>query len=158
MRPRKFASCSPLKNCAGAEKAAGMSSVAAGSDDSNVAEPQLDSGSHCHGGALAEVGGLGEEPGEVGVVVEEQAAAAEAEDDRQGEDALAGVISGKEESDKKIEGGQEKEIVNADAGNSSVVKELLTDLLHKVGEEDSAEESDASKTSRQVESFEPGVF
>ena len=109
-----------------------MSSVAAGSDDSNVAEPQLDSSSHCHGGALAEVGGLEEESGEVEAVVEEQAAAAaaEAEDDRQGEDAGAGVISGEEESDKKIEGGQEKEIVNADAGNSLVVKELLTDLLY----------------------------
>ena len=39
-------------------------------------------------------------------------------------------------------GGQEKETVNVNAGNSSVVKELLTDLLHKVGEEDSAEESE----------------
>ena len=119
-----------------------MSSVAAGSDDSNVAEPQLDSGSHCHGGALAEVGGLEEESGDVGAVVEKQAAAAVAADDRQSEDALAGVISGEEESDKKIEGGQENQKESADAGNSSVVKELLTDLLHTVGEEDSAEESE----------------
>ena len=133
---------SPLENCAGVEekKAAGMSSVAAAGDDSNAAELQLDSGTHCHGGALAEVGALEEEPGDVGVVVEEQALAAE--DDQQGEDAVAGGITGGEESDEKIEEKEESEKENADAGNSSVVKELLTDLLHKVGEEDSAEESE----------------
>merc|ERR1712210_224045 len=42
----------------------------------------------------------------------------------------------------KIEEEEENEKENADAGNSTVVKELLTDLLHKVGEEDSAEESE----------------
>ena len=42
----------------------------------------------------------------------------------------------------RIEEKEENKKENADAGNSTVVKELLTDLLHKVGEEDSAEESE----------------
>ena len=39
-------------------KAAGMNSVSATGDDSNSAQLQLGSGSHCYGGALAEAGGL----------------------------------------------------------------------------------------------------
>ena len=89
-----FLLISPLDPCAGieVEKAAGMSSVVAAGDDSNAAEPQLDSGSHCHGGALAEVGGLEEETGNVGVVVEEQALAAE--NDQQGEDTVVVCLQG----------------------------------------------------------------
>ena len=121
-----------------------MSSVAAAGDDSNAAEPQLDSGSHCHGGA--EVGALEDESGDVGVPVEEQSLAAD--NDQQDEDAVAGGITGGEEPDKKIEEKEENEKENAEGaslpqgGNSSVVKELLTDLFNKVGEEDSAEESE----------------
>ena len=117
-----------------------MSTVAAAGDDSSAAELQLDSDSHCHGGAPAEVEVLEEEPSDVGVVVEEQALAAE--DDQEDKDAVAGGTADGEESDKKIEEEEENEKENADAGNSTVVKELLTDLLHKVGEEDSAEESE----------------
>ena len=128
------------KNCAGIEegKAAGMSSVAAADDDSNAAELQL-GGSPCHGSDIAGPESPRDKTGGVGVGLEEKAVDSEGGEEPEAEGENTDGISCQEGSDEKIEG--ENGSGNA-IGNTSVVKELLTDLLHKVGEEDSAEESE----------------
>ena len=112
-----------------------MSSIAAAGDGSNGAQAQL---GDSHGGDAAEQGGAeGIED-----VVEDVADAEQIQEDKDvdgSEEALRGVGESDGAGEKEK---QECERESGVEGNSSVVKDLLTDLLHKVSEEDSAEESE----------------